>query len=107
MFPGQDGSAAGRAGGGGRIGVPKQDPPFGERIDVRGLVGARFIDVVTLQILPAQIVDVDQHHVRFGGPLVGRGRDGGQQEEDNEQRKSVHGFFLSVDLCQGFFRQAE
>ena len=67
--PTQDCRPAWRTDGCWGVGLAKEHSLLSKVIHVRGLHGRWFIDVITLDVLPAQIINDDQENVRLGWSL--------------------------------------
>ena len=48
------------------VGLAKEHSLLSKVIHVRGFHGRWFVDVITLDVLPAQIINDDQENVRLG-----------------------------------------
>ena len=85
MVPAHDGTARGRAGGCGGVGLPELDAFFRKSIEMGRLHGGRFVDVVAFHILPAEIVRQNENDIGLRRALGGM--QGAKENNKNEEDK--------------------
>ena len=73
------------------IGLPKLHPSFGKGVNMRGLHGRWFIDIIAFNILPTQAIGQNEYYIWLGRSFIGEA-DKSKYEKQREGEKILHVF---------------